>query len=107
MRIMIIMIVLVMIIIEIIIMMIKKMIIIMIRCENENPLLSIHIFRKNLLLHMEQNLLFLANASVGLFVMHFLLTVPITIKLSLVRQLKMSKQRDSFNSHLKDKLNVY
>ena len=46
-------------------MMIKKMIIIMIRCENENPLLSIQIFRKNLLLHMEQNLLFLANASVG------------------------------------------
>ena len=65
MRIMIIMIVLVMIIIEIIIMMIKKMIIIMIRCENENPLLSFQIFRKNLLLHMEQNLLFLANASVG------------------------------------------
>ena len=46
MRIIIIMIVLVMIIIEIIIMMIKKMIIIMIRCENENPLLSIQIFRK-------------------------------------------------------------
>ena len=46
MRIMIIMIVLVMIIIEIIIMMIKKMIIIMIRCENENPLLSIQIFQK-------------------------------------------------------------
>ena len=29
------------------------------------------------------------------------------IKLSLVRQLKMSKQRDSINSHLKVKLNVY
>ena len=29
------------------------------------------------------------------------------IKLSLVRQLKMSKQRDSINFHLKVKLNVY
>ena len=29
------------------------------------------------------------------------------IKLSFVRQLKMSKQRDSINSHLKVKLNVY
>ena len=39
--------------------------------------------------------------------MHFLLTVQITIRLSLVRQLKMSKQRDLFNFHLKGKLNEY
>ena len=39
--------------------------------------------------------------------MHFLFTIQITIRLYLARQLKMVKQRDSFNSHLKVKLNVY
>lgn len=77
------------------------------------PSLSIRCFdpRKNCeltLLHVKQNLLFwLISASVGWFVMNILLTVQITMRLSLMHELKMSEQLYSFKSHLKVNLNVF